>query len=122
MNRIENMQSRRFRDILADVKMEVLKLFGNRLKQLILYGSYARNEQERDSDIDIMVLVDETDNGLRKYTYLIADIMTNLSIKHNIFISITEETFKRYYEYVDVLPFYRNIYDEGIEIYGKEAA
>lgn len=120
MKRFENIPSRRFRSILADVKIEVLKLFGKRLRQLILYGSYARNEQEPDSDIDIMLLVDESDSALRKYTYQIANIMTNLSLKHNIFISITEETFKRYYEYLDVLPFYRNIYNEGIEIYGKE--
>lgn len=122
MKRIENMQNIRFLGILADVKMEVLKLFGDRLRQLILYGSYARNEQEPDSDIDIMVLVDESDRALRKYTYLIADIMTNLSLKHNTFVSITEESFKRYHEYLDVLPFYRNIYNEGIEIYGKETA
>jgi len=119
MKRIENMQNMRFLGILADVKMEVLKLFGNRLRQLILYGSYARNEQEPDSDIDIMALVDESDWAIRKYTYQIADIMTNLSLKHNTFVSITEETFKRYHEYLDVLPFYRNIYNEGIEIYGK---
>lgn len=41
---------------------ELLKsVYGNRLKAVILYGSVARGTQTEDSDIDIMVLVDGTD-------------------------------------------------------------
>ena len=33
-------------------------LLGNRLKKAILYGSYARGDYDKNSDIDIMVLTD----------------------------------------------------------------
>jgi uncharacterized protein len=122
MKTISTIQSKQFRDILTDVKGELLKLFGDSLNRLILYGSYARNEQEPGSDIDIIALVDEDDITLRKYTYKIADIMTGLSLKYDTLVSITEQTYERYNEYLDVLPFYRNIYNEGIEIYGKDTA
>ncbi len=122
MKNIETIKDKRFRAILSDVEKEVLKLFGNKLKQLILYGSYARNQQDPESDIDIMILVDENENILRKYNYKIADIMTDLSLKYDTFISLTEETYNRYNEYLDVLPFFSNIYNEGIEIYGKKTA
>jgi predicted nucleotidyltransferase len=114
MKKIETIKDKRFRAILSDVEKEVLKLFGNKLKQLILYGSYARNQQDPESDIDIMILVDENENILRKYNYKIADIMTDLSLKY--------DTFNRCNDYLDVLPFFSNIYNEGIEIYGKKTA
>lgn len=122
MKNIEAIKDKRFLTILSDVKEEVLKLFGDKLEQLILYGSYARDEQDPESDIDIMILVDESDGTLRKFNYKIADIMTDLSLKYDTFISLTEETYHRYNEYLDVLPFFQNIYNEGIKIYGKEAA
>ncbi len=122
MKSIETIKDKRFRAILYDVETEIKKLFGIKLKQLILYGSYARNQQDPESDIDIMILVDENENTLRKYNYKIADIMTHLSLKYDTFISLTEETYSRYNDYLDILPFFRNIYNEGVEIYGKKTA
>jgi predicted nucleotidyltransferase len=122
MKNIKTIKDKQFLAILTNVKEEVLKLFGGKLKQLILYGSYARNEQDPESDIDIMILVDENEATLRKYTYKIADIMTDLSLKYDKFISLTEETLSRYNEYLGVLPYFQNIYNEGIDIYGKKAA
>lgn len=36
-------------------------IYGKHIKQIILYGSYARGDFHSDSDIDIMVLVDLPD-------------------------------------------------------------
>ncbi len=122
MKQIDVIKNKQFLGILSDIKEEVLKVFGCKLKQLVLYGSYARNEQDPESDIDIMALVDENESTLRKATYPIATIMTQLSLKYDIFVSITEETCHRYNEYRDVLPYFQNIYNEGIEIYGSTTA
>ena len=40
---------------------EVKNLFGGSLRQVILYGSYARGDYREDSDVDVMILVDLTD-------------------------------------------------------------
>lgn len=122
MKNIEIIKDKRFLTILAEVKEEVLKLFGDKLRQLILYGSYARDDQEPESDIDIMILVDENEDRLRNYRDKIVDIMTDLSLKYDTFISLARETHSRYYDYLDVLPYFQNIYDEGIEIYGQKTA
>ncbi len=108
--------------LLAAVKEEALKLFGDKLRKLIVYGSYARDESTPESDIDIMLLIDDSDAEIRKYKYKIADIMTDLSLKYDTFISITEENYNRFYEYLPALPYFRNIRDEGLEIYGSDAA
>ena len=105
--------------VLLDVKNETKKLFGDRLRQLILYGSYAINEQDTNSEIDIMILVDESEKKLRKYKKIIGDIMVELSMKHDKLISLVEVPYNRYEKYLNVLPFYRNVYNNGIEIYER---
>jgi uncharacterized protein len=43
--------------VLAIVREEVPKLYGERLKRLMLYGSRARGDEHAESDYDILVLV-----------------------------------------------------------------
>jgi predicted nucleotidyltransferase len=122
MKKIEIINDKELLNILHDVKEEIHQLFGDKLRRLILYGSYARNEQDPESDIDIMIMVDESEDGLRKYRYLIADVMGELTIRYGKLISLTEVTYNRYNDFLEVLPFYKNINEEGIEIYGRKAA
>ncbi len=58
-------------------------LFGDKLKKIILYGSYAKNKQNKESDIDFFVLVDDTEENLRNTKYRITDIMTKLSLNYD---------------------------------------
>jgi predicted nucleotidyltransferase len=122
MKNLEIIKDKELLNILRDVKHEVRQLFGDKLRGLILYGSYARNEQDPESDIDIMILVDDNEDGLRNYRYLIADVMGELTIKYGKLISLAEVTYNRFIDFLEVLPFYKNISEEGVEIYGKEAA
>jgi predicted nucleotidyltransferase len=43
--------------VLALIREEVPKLYGDRLKRLMLYGSRARGDEHEESDYDILVLV-----------------------------------------------------------------
>lgn len=49
----------RLRDdpVLALVREEVPKLYGDRLKRLVLYGSRARGDEHEESDYDVLILV-----------------------------------------------------------------
>jgi predicted nucleotidyltransferase len=105
--------------LFLDLNNDMKKLFGNKLKEIILYGSFARNEQSTESDIDFMVLVEDTEKNLRNFKYKIAEIMSELSLNYDILVSITEETYDRFEDYSDIIPFYNNIKNEGIHIYGK---
>ncbi len=122
MKSIKSIDDDRFTAILLDVKEEVLKLFGDKLHQVILYGSYARGDQDSESDIDIMLVIDESEERLRECRDGIVDIMTDLSLKYDVLVSLTKVASARFNEYQDVLPFYRAVQDEGIEIFGKNAA
>ena len=48
-------------EILKKYVEDVHKIYGERLKSVILYGSYARGDFGPNSDIDIMILVDLSD-------------------------------------------------------------
>jgi len=122
MKNIESIKDKALVKVLSDVRNETCQLLGDKLKRLILYGSYARDEQTPESDIDIMLLIDDNDDGLKRYRDSIADIMGELTIKYGKLISLTEVTYTRFIDFLEILPFYKNIDEEGIEIYGKEAA
>jgi len=50
---------------IQDFAEEMQNLFGDRLMEVILYGSYARGEEHPGSDVDIAVIVDGKKDGDR---------------------------------------------------------
>ncbi|MEE8167966.1 MAG: nucleotidyltransferase domain-containing protein [Candidatus Hydrothermarchaeales archaeon] len=74
-------------DIIKEFRVEIEKLYGKRLKNIILYGSWARNEATEDSDID-MVVVFEGDITPGKEIDRMIDIITEINLKHGVLISV----------------------------------
>ena len=101
--------------LLSELEEQLIKVFNDRLKKVILFGSYAKGNNDDESDIDIMVLVDEKD--LKKYDDVILDLTVDLSIKYAILPSIFLENSENFLEYRNYRPLFRNIYEEGIELY-----
>lgn len=52
------LQKKQLKDLLAEFKKELETLYGSHLKGLYLFGSYARGEQEDESDVDALVVLD----------------------------------------------------------------
>ena len=52
------------------------------MKEVILYGSVARGTQTKESDIDIMVLVDGNTEELRNYDEQLSDVSTDMALKY----------------------------------------
>jgi uncharacterized protein len=105
--------------IMDEVVYSMQDLFGDELRQVILFGSYARGEQEEYSDMDIMVLVNLSDEELSQYNNDLAEIMTNISIKYGVLPSIIDKNYEHFYHWLPVLPFYRNVKTEGVEFYAS---
>ena len=66
---------------------EVSNLIGSRLKKVILYGSYARGDFEKNSDIDIMILTDFDDNEIIENRMKIRDIACDIELEYDVIIS-----------------------------------
>jgi len=73
-----------------DIKDDVLKILSSYLKDILgiyLTGSYARKEQTRDSDIDILVITNKIDKRIKKGRYeiiMISEENLNMVLKTNI--------------------------------------
>lgn len=115
INYISNLKAR---EILKKVDNKMIDIFGDKLGKIIVYGSYARNDNTSESDIDIMVLLNETEQKIKEYEDLITDIMVDLSLEYNVVVSLYTQSVQEYKKQVNILPFLMNVQREGINIHG----
>lgn len=92
------------------------EIFGDKLCDVILFGSYARGDFHSESDIDIMLIADISCEDVMKYLYSFSDPISELSLDYDVVISPVIEPLERYEKYKDVIPFLRNVQKEGIRI------
>lgn len=75
------------KEAIKEFKAEIQKLYGSRLKKIILYGSWARGEATSESDIDLLVvLTGEVIPGY-EVDYMIG-VITEINLKYNVLISV----------------------------------
>ncbi len=96
--------------------LEINKILGERVRKIILYGSYARGDYNNSSDIDIMILTDlnddEIDEYRKKVSYLAYDIEEENDF--DIMLSPLVKNIDKFNYWIDVLPFYMNVKKEGV--------
>lgn len=99
------------REILKEIKARLDAVHGRRLRGVVLYGSQARGEAGADSDIDVLVLLDEPiDYGRDLEANL--DALYPLAVEFGRRISAKPVSATEY-ETVDC-PLYRSAHREGI--------
>jgi uncharacterized protein len=104
---------KKIREILAETRRELEMKYAHRLKQMILFGSYARGDHSNDSDIDIILLLNKS-NSLSAERDIYLPIVSRLSLKYDMVISIISmevDEFKR-----KKTPFILNVHKEGISL------
>lgn len=96
--------------------MFIKEYLGESLKNVILYGSYARGDYNENSDIDIMILVTLSEVEIKQFENGIYDIAFDLELKYGKVLSpvIKNQEFFEYWS--DTLLFYRNVKMEGIRL------
>ena len=66
---------------------QVKEILGKRLKKVILYGSYARGDYNKQSDVDIMILTDLSFEEIEEYRDRISDIAYDIELDTGIILS-----------------------------------
>lgn len=89
-------------------------VFGASIKEIILFGSYARGEEGDDSDIDVMVLLDMPREQIPMQRRKAAQIAGDLLDEHGVVVSPLLESKEFFERNRDQLPFYKNVDREGI--------
>lgn len=104
--------------IISIFNEKVKEVLGNRLKKIILYGSYARGDFNNSSDIDIMILTDCTFEEIEEYRDIISDIAFDIELENGIVISPIIKNIDKYNARVNIVPFYKNVQKEGVVLNG----
>ncbi len=92
-------------------------IYGSHLRQIILYGSYARGDFRPNSDIDIMILLDLSDVDIKKYRHQLSDMTFDFNMDYDVDIKPIAKSEEHYRKWVDNYPFYSNVNREGVRLY-----
>ena len=99
--------------ILNEVKEHLKKIYGKKLKQIILYGSYARGEASEGSDIDLIILLSDMADPITEREKFF-DVICRLDLKYDTVISVLPLKENQYR--VRRLPLIANVKKEGISL------
>ncbi len=101
------------KSIVEKLKSELVDLYKDRLENLFLFGSHARNQADNESDIDVLVVLkDETDPNVERERTI--EIVSDLSLENNVVIACIFMGVEEYVAKNNSL--LRNINQEGISI------
>ena len=102
--------------IIQEFNKGVNEILGNRVKKVILYGSYARGDYNESSDIDIMILTDLMDEEIIKFRDKILDYTYDLEWGNNFnfMLSPLIKNIDKFNYWLEAMPFYMNIEKEGV--------
>ena len=106
----------RINNIIEEFVQGVNKILENRVKKIILYGSYARGDYNKSSDIDIMILTDLTDDEMYDYFVKISDMAYDIECENNFEIALSPliKNIDKFNYWLEALPFYMNVQKEGV--------
>ena len=102
-------------NIVQDFANNVRKMLGNSLDSVIVYGSYARGDYSELSDVDVMLLVSLKEE-IKRISDQISDLAFDFMIKYGVDISPVITNTDHFNYWVDNLPYYRNVRDEGVKL------
>lgn len=78
--------SDRIRHLLSELKAGLASLYGPRLQGVYLYGSYARDEADRESDVDVLVVLDRVPHYAAEIERT-GPLVSTLSLRYDASIS-----------------------------------
>lgn len=104
---------------LSEYTQGICKIYGNDLKSVILYGSCARGDNRKDSDIDIMILVALTEEQIHMSREKVSIYTYNFNMENDMEIVPAIKDVQHFRYWSKVHPFYQNIQKEGVELYAS---
>lgn len=102
--------------LLQSYRKTIERETGQDIKEMILYGSYARGDFRKDSDIDIMILADTDETGLKQLESKVMDITYDFNWDHGTEIMPAVQDIKHFNYWKKAYLFYRNVEEEGVLI------
>jgi len=101
---------------MKDIAAEAKNIYGEKLKEVILFGSCARGDFQDDSDVDIMILIDVPKNEIDAADNKMDPVISRLDKKYDyeLLFSPIVQNYSEFNYWIEALPFYKNVRKEGI--------
>ena len=80
------LKDEQLKKLLAELKEGLNSIYESRLKGIYLYGSYARGEQQKDSDVDVLVVLESYEHYVGEVRRS-GQLASDLSLKYGVSIS-----------------------------------
>jgi uncharacterized protein len=103
--------------LLDEIVQNTSQIYGDKLKEIVLYGSYAKGQEDDESDIDIMVLVNIDEKELAQYDEKINQMIGDMSMKYFKVISLVDMSYEKFMKWVNIVPYYTSVSSEGVVLY-----
>lgn len=97
---------------------QILKDGKLKISSIILFGSYARGTADAESDIDIMILCDDDNKIVEERFMDVFHKVDKIAYEHDVMIQTDIKNKHFFDKWKDDLPYYRNIMEEGVVLYG----
>ena len=101
-------------EILKSVYHACDPILGHSIHDAILYGSYARGDFTAESDIDILLTADLTQEQIASQRRAVSGVASALSLDCDVTVSVHVVPLTQFRRYANFLPFYQNVLKEGI--------
>ncbi len=98
-------------DVLAELRQGLAEIYGDRLKGLYVFGSYARGKAAPDSDLDILIVLDQVESyslEIKRTSHLMAGLSLDSGIcLSRVFVAESEWQ-------TGQTPFLHNVREEAV--------
>lgn len=89
-------------------------IYGQAIKNIVMYGSFARGDFDDESDIDFAAIVEGERQELQKQLEKVWDKASDIGLEYDAVVSPVVIPNDEFIQYKDKLPYYQNIDKEGI--------
>ena len=100
-------------DLIEQYVEAVKKIYGSHVRQIILYGSYARGDFRPDSDVDIMILLDMSDLELKAYAQQLSYMTYDFNMDNDLDIKPIAKSEAHFKKWIVNYPFYSMFIKKG---------
>jgi predicted nucleotidyltransferase len=103
----------RIRKLMKEFKDGLIRIYGDRLKAVYLYGSYARGDYREGSDVDVMILLKNYRNYWNEQKK-ISQMASDISLEYDITVSCVFIKELEWKTAINEKPLIYNIHKEGL--------
>ena len=98
--------------IVREFKAALQTMYGDRLRDVVLFGSYARGDYEEESDIDLLMILHDDKVDTIAEVFRLSDLSMDFIHRYSKVVSVLPVSYQRYSQ--SFMPVYQNARREGL--------